>query len=134
MEMTIFPASWSAWARAVGDRGVPDGGEDDQVGGGGVVVGARLEARDPIGPALAQLVDDLCRPGAVPRTQRHPVPGSRQPGRDPPPRRTRPPQHADVHARELRTAPPRSPSFAPTPCRPHHRQHPSVVRRMCGVY
>ena len=57
---------------AVGDRGVPDGGEHDQLGVGGVVVAARLEPGDLVAPALAELVDDLrgtfplARPDASP--------------------------------------------------------------------
>ena len=51
IEMTTLPASWSAWAAAVGDGGVPHGGEHDELGVGGVVVGAGLEAGDPVAPA-----------------------------------------------------------------------------------
>ena len=35
------------------DRGVPDRGEDDEVGVGGILVRARLEPGDPVAPALA---------------------------------------------------------------------------------
>ena len=106
---TTLPASCVGVGLGGRHRGVPHGGEHDEVGVGGVVVGAGLEAGDPVAPALAQLVDDLRRPVPVTRPDDHPVAGRRQPGRDPPPRRPGPPQHPDVHARELRTRPTRPP-------------------------
>ena len=113
MEITALPASWSAWARGGGHRGVPDGGEHDEVGVGGVVVGAGLEAGDPVAPALPQLVDDLLRPLALPRPdarRRGPTLASR--AAMPRPAGPVPPNTPILHARELRTAPPPSPTPA----------------------
>ena len=120
MEMTILPASWSAWAAAVATAASQTVASTTSVGVGGVVVAARLEPGDPVTPALPQLVDDLGRAFAVARPERHLVARRGQPGRDPPARRPGPPQHADVHAE----------SFAQPTSIPHTRlpEHLEVSR------
>ena len=75
MEITALPASWSAWAVAVGNRGVPHGGQDDELGVGGVVVGTGAQAVDPVTPAVAQLVDHVLRPVTLARPEHDLVPG-----------------------------------------------------------
>ena len=103
------------------DRGVPDRGEDDQLGVGRVVVraGSSPSTRSPQ-RSRSSSTTSAAR-AAVTGPQRHVVTRRREPGRDAPSRRPGPPQHADCM----------SESFAHALADPHNPEHLKVRGVIC---
>ena len=99
------PSSWSAWAAAVATAASHTVASTTTLGVRGVVVRARLEAVDPVAPAVPQLGDHARRPVARPATR----PRRRGPRSPAGPRRPAPPAPSPPTlrsaCRELRTRP-----------------------------